>query len=157
MIETSPTIHASCVVIGTVGLLVRGASGAGKSSLCDHLIEAALRRGHHAGWVSDDRTVLLDDGGRVVARAAKGLEERFEVRGIGILRAPFERRAAIDMIIDILPLEDLDRLPEDAQMSQLLNGVVLPRVPVLLNSPEEALRRIRWVLRRVFPQRPDYF
>ena len=30
-----PTVHAACVIVGTRGILLRGKSGTGKSSLCD--------------------------------------------------------------------------------------------------------------------------
>jgi len=157
MSETSPTVHASCIVTGTVGMLVRGGSASGKSSLCDLLVETARARGHYASWVSDDRTVLFSREGRLMARPAAGLEGRFEIRGLGIVAAAFQPVAGIDLVADLVPASDLDRMPEAPITPQTIEAVSVPSCRLRQDSPAEAIRRLRWISRQLFPNRPDYF
>ncbi|NLH83759.1 MAG: serine kinase, partial [Phyllobacteriaceae bacterium] len=49
------TIHASAVLYEGRGVLVRGASGAGKSRLVFDLVDEAATRGLDAALVADDR------------------------------------------------------------------------------------------------------
>jgi len=157
MTEASPTVHASCIVAGTVGLLVRGKPGSGKSSLCDILVETARARGHFASWVSDDRTVLFAEKDRLLARPTAGLEGRFEVRGLGILSVSVHSVAGIDLVADLVSAGDLERMPEAPVTRQTIDTVHVPSCRLLQNSPAEAIRRLRWILRQLFPNRPDYF
>ena len=52
------TIHAGCVLVGEAGLLIRGASGSGKSALAREVVSLALGTGRFGRLVSDDRTRL---------------------------------------------------------------------------------------------------
>ena len=152
-----PTTHASCVAFGTLGVLVRGPSAAGKSSFCDRLVETARSRGTFAAWVGDDRVHLEGDGHHVVAHPAGALAGKLEVRGLGILETGFLPSAAVDLVVDLMPLSEIDRLPEASTDRILLEGLLLPRCRLAENRSDEGLRRLRWVLRELFPNRPDYF
>jgi serine kinase of HPr protein (carbohydrate metabolism regulator) len=57
------TIHASCVSIEGVALLLRGPSGAGKSDLALRLLETG------AELIADDRTQLRCEDGLLIATA----------------------------------------------------------------------------------------
>lgn len=48
-------VHGTAAVVGEAGVLIRGASGAGKSSLALALVDAAAARGLFARLVGDDR------------------------------------------------------------------------------------------------------
>ena len=48
-------IHATVVLVGEAGVLIRGASGSGKSALALALMSEAGRRGLFARLVGDDR------------------------------------------------------------------------------------------------------
>ena len=62
------TIHACALVIGETGVLIRGASGAGKSSLVLALLEAAAAKGLFARLVADDRVALRASETRIFHR-----------------------------------------------------------------------------------------
>ena len=55
---SSETLHASCVAIGDLAVLIQGHSGAGKSDLALRLVDRGAK------LVSDDYTLLLRDGTR---------------------------------------------------------------------------------------------
>ena len=99
-------IHASCIAIGSKGVLLLGESGAGKSDLALRLMDDGAK------LVADDRTELWVERGRLCARAPKSIAGLIEVRGLGIVAQPFARKTIIALAVklDAAP----DRLPEPA-------------------------------------------
>lgn len=88
-------IHASCIAIGRQGVLILGASGAGKSDLALRLIDEGAR------LVSDDRTELYVARGMLHARAPKSIAGLLEVRGLGIVALPFAKSVALGLAVKL--------------------------------------------------------
>lgn len=109
------SIHASCVAMRGVGVLIAGPSGSGKSDLALRLIE----RG--AVLVSDDYTLLHAAGGELHATAPATIAGRIEVRGIGIVDRPTVPSAAIALFVEAGTPE---RMPEPS--TQLIAGIAIP-------------------------------
>jgi hypothetical protein len=122
------TIHASCVVVGEAGVLIRGASGAGKSSLALAIIDAAARSGRFARLVADDRVRVEARNGRALATAPAALSGLVERRGLGIVSAAHVDQAVIRLIVDIETAPE--RMPAPEALEIMLEGVALPRIMV---------------------------
>ena len=128
-------VHATCVALRLPGrtwraVLLRGASGAGKSDLALRLIDAGGR------LVADDQTRIARRGRTLTASAPTVLAGLIEVRGVGIVklaRSQVLARAPLTMIVDLVPAERIERLPDAAEEEVL--GVALP---VLALAPFEA-------------------
>jgi len=115
-------IHASCVEVGGLGVLLRGPSGSGKSDLALRLIEAGGR------LVADDRTDLaLADGG-LIASSPSPIAGRLEVRGVGIVELPSVSSARIGLAADLVSAADIERLPAARHCKYL--GVEIPLIAV---------------------------
>ena len=134
MIEASgASVHASAVLVGARAVLIRGPSGAGKSRLALELIEAV-----HAGsllfarLVGDDRVHLQAAGQRLLVRPAEALGGLIEVRGIGILRVPYEPCAVVGLVVDLGA--DAERLPEPEERRVEIAGIALPRLAVAADA-----------------------
>ena len=113
-------LHATCVALDAqCGLLILGASGAGKSALALSLMAFG------AHLVSDDRTDLHRDPAHmaVTARAPASISGLIEARGLGLLAAPPLRAATIKGVVDLDQMET-DRLPP--LRKTYLIGVELP-------------------------------
>jgi serine kinase of HPr protein (carbohydrate metabolism regulator) len=123
------TVHASAVLAGARAVLIRGASGAGKSRLACALIEAG-RAGllPFARLVGDDRVHLRAAAGRLLVRPASKLAGLIEVRGIGIARMPHEPEAVVGLVVDLGA--GVERLPELEQRWTEIEGIRLPRLAV---------------------------
>jgi serine kinase of HPr protein (carbohydrate metabolism regulator) len=127
MTAPAPSIHASCVLVGARGVLIRGTSGAGKSRLALRLLQAAQHgRVRFARLVSDDRTLLSASHGRLLARPAPQLAGMVEIRGSGIRELPYEPVAVIGLVVDLATRGE--RMPNDASIE--LEGVRIDRVAV---------------------------
>lgn len=128
--QANRSIHASAIVCGNTGILIRGPSGSGKSQLAFDLILAG-RAGQvpPATLVGDDRVHVEARNNAVVVRPADGLKGLIEIRGLGIRRCEFAGEAEVRLVVD-LAAPDGERLPAyDALMTGLC-GVRLPRLPV---------------------------
>jgi serine kinase of HPr protein (carbohydrate metabolism regulator) len=105
---------------GWRGVLIEGASGAGKSDLALRAIDA--------GWalVADDRTLVWVSQGRLFGRAAPALAGLIEARGVGVLASPSRPFSGIDLIVSCVPRGAVERAPE-FQARDIL-GVAIPTI-----------------------------
>src|SRR5690242_12718258 len=128
------TIHASAVLIGAHAVLIRGASGAGKSQLAWQLINAAPAQIPFARLVADDRAFVEARHGRILVRPAPELAGMLEIRSLGIRRLPHESCAIVGVVVD-LDASDADRLPPREALKTEILGVTLPRLAVAPSHP----------------------
>jgi HPr kinase/phosphorylase len=123
----APSIHATCVLVGARGVLIRGPSGAGKSRLALRLLQAAERgRVRFARLVSDDRTLVAASHGRLLARPVPQLAGMIEIRGSGIRQLPHEPIAVVALVVDLSTAGE--RMPNDSSVE--LDGIRLDRLAV---------------------------
>jgi serine kinase of HPr protein (carbohydrate metabolism regulator) len=99
-------IHASCVELGGIGVLLLGESGSGKSDLALRLIDAGGR------LVADDRTDLRRDGVRLIASPPAAIAGRMEVRGLGIVALTHVARAPVALAVELVAGERVERMPD---------------------------------------------
>lgn len=137
-------VHATSVALKLKGswqaVLLRGASGAGKSDLALRLIEAGGR------LVADDQTRLAKQGRRLVATPPPSLAGLIEARGIGIVklaRKQLLQRAPVALLVDLVPSTKVERLPEPA--SEALLGISL-KVIALAAFEASAVIKLRLAL-----------
>ena len=123
----SSTIHATTILIGEAGILLRGDSGSGKSSLARQVLQDAEARGLFARLVADDRTRIEQRHGRLVARALEATGGLIEVRGVGIVRRPAEPAVVVRVVVDLTAHEP-ERMPGEADRHTTLCGVVIRRI-----------------------------
>lgn len=121
------TIHATCVLLSGIGVLLRGPSGSGKSDLALRLVDAG------ALLVADDRVELRMDNGRLMASAPAALAGLLEVRGVGILAVGSAPDAAVGLVADLVPPAAIERLPGRQTVTLLETPV-----PRLALAPFEA-------------------
>lgn len=124
--EDEARLHATAVLVGEHGVLIRGPSGAGKSRLALGLIAR-----HGARLIGDDQVLVAARHGRLLARGHPALAGLIERRGQGLLTLPAERHAVIHLVVD---REAAPRLPPVNHERVLIHGVLLRRISV---SPDD--------------------
>lgn len=119
-------IHASCVAVGTRGVLLLGQSGQGKSDVALRLIDRGAR------LVADDRCDIWTERGRLWCRPPAILAGKLEVRGLGILDEPWI--APVSLVLAVRLREKYDRLPSEGQVEQIVDA----SLPLIIVSGFEA-------------------
>src|SRR5437879_74423 len=147
-VDFSPTVteFGSMVDILGVGVLIRGASGIGKSECVLGLIE----RGY--SLVADDVTRITSLEGRELMATAPDLtRNHMEVRGIGIINVAnifgigsirIEKR--LDLVVtlkDWQELEEVDRIGLDQEFYEIL-GLPVPHVTIPVRPGRDVARVI---------------
>jgi serine kinase of HPr protein (carbohydrate metabolism regulator) len=123
-------IHATAVAIDGRAVLLRGASGAGKSDLALRLIDAGAR------LVTDDQSELFRRGEAIFVRPPNRISGLIEVRGIGIVRIEALPEAPVALIADLVSPEQVDRMPERRREPILgLNLPVIALAPFEASTP----------------------
>jgi HPr kinase/phosphorylase len=138
----STGLHATCMLLGEVGILIRGGSGSGKSTLARRLIDHGERTGRFVRLVSDDRVNLTRHHGRLVARAIPAIAGHLEMRGLGLVPTAWEPAAIVRLVVDcdVTPA----RMPDEEGLSATLLGVTLPRIATGGGADSLALTLWRW-------------
>lgn len=131
-------VHGACVMIAGIGVLLRGASGRGKSDLALRLIDEG------AVLVADDQVALIRDGDAVMASAPDALAGLLEARGVGLLRLPAVPAARLALVVDLVDAADVERLPDPD--SAVMLDVALPRI-VLAPFEASAAAKLRLAAR----------
>ena len=147
-VDFSPTVteFGSMVDILGVGVLIRGASGIGKSECVLGLIE----RGY--SLVADDVTRITSlEGRELMATAPELTRNHMEVRGIGIINVAnifgigsirVEKR--LDMVVtlqDWEELDEVDRIGLDQEFYEILN-LQVPHVTIPVRPGRDIARLI---------------
>lgn len=132
------TLHATCVALGSRGVLLIGPSGSGKSDLALRLIDRGAR------LVADDRCVLSTERETLVVRPAPELAGKIEVRGVGIVELPYIASAPVIFAVRFAEL--YERMPE--RSVERIAGL---DVPLMRVNPFEsaAALKIEYAARQV--------
>ncbi|WP_127751772.1 HPr kinase/phosphatase C-terminal domain-containing protein [Devosia sp. 1566] len=128
MNDAAVHVHATAVLLGQVGVLIRGASGSGKSLLALALLDYCHSLGVGAALVADDQVRLSRIGESLSMAAPELLAGLIELRFRGIVSRAYQSPIDLHLIVDLVP--DPVRMPEaDAFCTDLL-GVPVARAPV---------------------------
>src|SRR5690606_25913485 len=88
--EFPMNFHGTAFIRGDKGVVVRGRSGAGKTTLALSLIGMYAARGRFAMLVADDQVFRKAHGRRLVCAVPETIAGLAEFRGIGPGRTAFE-------------------------------------------------------------------
>jgi HPr kinase/phosphorylase len=120
-------VHATAIAIDGRAMLLRGPSGAGKSDLAVRLIDGG------ALLLADDQALLRRVDNRVLVRAPATIAGLIEVRGVGIVRVDCLDEAPLALVVDLAPLAQIERIP-DNRFEEVL-GLAIPLITL---APFEA-------------------
>lgn len=116
------------------GVLVEGASGAGKSDLALRATSEGFR------LVADDRTVIWASGGALFGRAPHRLHGLIEARGLDVVSAAALVQTRIDLVARSAPSEAVERIPEPRAVDYVGLSVPLITLALLESSAPAKLR-----------------
>jgi serine kinase of HPr protein (carbohydrate metabolism regulator) len=115
-------LHGTAIALAGSAVLIRGASGSGKSDLalrCLALAPSALITSP-AMLVADDRVLVTRIGDRLKAEAPPAIRGKLEVRGVGIVSVPYAPSADLALVADLVTAAEVERLPDDTDEACIL-------------------------------------
>ena len=118
---SSENLHASCVAIDGRAVLISGPSGSGKSDLALRMLDRGFK------LVSDDRTIVRKEGGKLISSSPEQIKGKLEVRGIGIVDIDHVPDVPVALVVDLR--SDIQRMPDDSQ-TRLILGIEVPLINV---------------------------
>ena len=131
-ITKSVSVHGELMSIYGIGVLIRAASGQGKSEIALEL----LKRGHIL--IADDRVDIARIHNRVMGQCPELLKDVLEIRGIGIINvvqmfgiASTAEKSQIDLVIDMIPWEEREeykRLGNEENQLENFFGIDIKRI-----------------------------
>ncbi|MBB4005276.1 MAG: HPr kinase/phosphatase C-terminal domain-containing protein [Aurantimonas endophytica] len=121
-------VHGSAVLVGRMGILVRGPARSGKSALCLSAIRRAASLGLESWLVGDDRVVIEATSTGLVLSAPDVLRGLIEISGVGIVPEPATPAAPLSLVVDLCELDAIDRMPEASDEEETILGAVIRRV-----------------------------
>ena len=116
--------HGTAFILGDKGVLVRGRSGTGKTTLALSLIEMCRARNRFARLVADDQVLLQAHGGRLVCTVPENIAGLAEFRGIGPGRTAFEPKMIVDLVVNLVERDAAPRYSSGAIV--VLEGCRIP-------------------------------
>lgn len=157
-------IHATCVSIGDIGVVLRGPAAAGKSDLALRLLNEANALAHSEDadvqLVADDRVTLNQRDGRLFGSAPDAIAGMLEIRGLGVLSLPHRAKVELGLVVDLVPLAQVARMPEENAAPAIIAGTALPRMSLYpfevsatakLRAAVYGLKRGSWLNDRPIP------
>jgi len=113
-------LHATCVAIGSRGILILGESGMGKSDLALRLIDRGAK------LVADDQVELVRKARHIEASAPLRIRALLEVRGVGIFKVKVKKKVSVSLVVQLMSQEWIERLPYPEPYACM--GIPVPQV-----------------------------
>lgn len=121
-------IHATGLVLGQHGVVLRGPSGSGKSLLALELLDRWEHRRLNARLVADDRLDIRVQPDGLMMATPPNIAGLIELRGRGIVERPHVNAAAVHLVVDLV--DGLTRMLDEADLETHILGMQLARCPV---------------------------
>jgi serine kinase of HPr protein (carbohydrate metabolism regulator) len=118
---SSENLHCSTVALDGRAVLISGPSGSGKSDLALRMLDRGFT------LVSDDRTIVRKQGGKLIASAPETIKGKLEVRGVGIVEMETVGNVPLALVVELTT--DIQRMPDDSR-ERLILGAGIPLINV---------------------------
>jgi serine kinase of HPr protein (carbohydrate metabolism regulator) len=118
---SSENLHSSTVALDGRAVLISGPSGSGKSDLALRMLDRGFT------LVSDDRTIVRKQGGKLIASAPETIKGKLEVRGVGIVEMETVANVPLALVVELT--SDIQRMPDDSR-ERLILGAGIPLINV---------------------------
>ncbi|NTJ65226.1 HPr kinase/phosphorylase [Agrobacterium rhizogenes] len=134
MTGETTNIHATAIVIGRTGLLFLGPSGSGKSALAFSCLAAAKPLGLAASLIADDRVLISEQNGSIIAKCPPSIAGLMEIRYTGIVRVPYISEGEMHFAIRPVDPATAERMPPEGERIDITASARLPLIRLAATS-----------------------
>ena len=122
-------VHGTAIATAGRAVLIRGASGAGKSDLALRCLGTppGAFLAEAPKLVADDQVLVAVRDGRIVVSAPPTIRGLIEVRGLGLVAVPTVEEAELALVVDLVRPGALERMPAPAAPA-VIAGLPVARV-----------------------------
>ena len=139
------THHACALEINNIGILIKGSSGSGKTSLMMGLLERANQNNLEAFLISDDQIHLNLSNKTLEARVPETISGLVEIHGFGIVNHQHKETTNIALVVELVEDETIERLPEKQFFD--FKTVKLPLLKVPRRHENQSIRIVfSWLI-----------
>ncbi len=139
-------LHATTISLNGTAVMIRGASGAGKSDLALQLLETKgtglTGKTITTTLVADDQTVLHREGETILTSCPETIAGLLEVRGHDVLHVEAVQNVPLVLVVDLKPFAQIERLPQPEVMLTQILGLAIPNIMIDPAKPS-AVSRLR--------------
>lgn len=135
--------HCTVINVNSVGILIMGESGSGKSSLAMGLLEKAKHDGLSAILISDDQVLLEYDVERekLIAHAPKPIAGKIEIYGFGITECEYNENSDVALVVQLVDQSDVPRMNDEKNIE-----IMGKKLPLILTPKQHEAQGVRIVL-----------
>ena len=144
------TIHATLVQLFGFGVLLRGPSNSGKSSIALRILDEAEQSRAQCHLIADDQVILASKADHLIGKAPDKLFGQIEMRGVGIINVEAHHECRIDLVVDLVPPQSLERMPDEKLDHVTIFSVEIRRIYIAERNPDASVI-IRTIL-KAFPE-----
>jgi HPr kinase/phosphorylase len=142
-------LHATTVSLNGTAVMIRGASGTGKSDLALQLLESTgnglTGQPITTVLVADDQTILSRRGEIIYASCPDTIAGLLEVRGHDVLQVEAAQNLPLVLVVDLRPSAQIERLPQPEDMLTQILGLAIPNIMIDPAKASAASRlRVAW-------------
>lgn len=134
------THHACALEINQSGILIKGRSGSGKTSLMMGLLERAKLEGYEAYLIADDQVILNSEIEFLEASVPSQIAGLVEIRGYGVVKHSHKSSTKLKLIVELIDDKKIERMPEPKFYE--LENATLPLLELPEQHESQALRII---------------
>jgi len=122
-------IHGTAIALAGRAALIRGAPGSGKSDLALRCLAQATSDliSGQALLVADDQVYAEVLDGKIQLGCPEPIRGLIEVRGVGIVAVPAQGSAMLELLVDLVPRHEVERLPDPEAAAELF-GIRIRRL-----------------------------
>lgn len=152
------TTHATLVQLFGFGVLLRGPSNSGKSSIALRLLDEAEQSRTPCALIADDQVIIASKADHLVGKAPDNLFGKIEIRGVGIINIQAHHECMIDLVVDLVPPQSLERMPDEKLDYVTIFGVEVRRIFIAERNPDASviIRTILKALPEANKSAPDF-
>jgi HPr kinase/phosphorylase len=130
--------HCTCVEINSIGVMIEGASGVGKTSLALGLLNAARQRQAEFNFICDDQAFLHVKDNALWARAPETLAGKVELHGSGIADIDYADKCKIDLVCELVDQHEIERFPAESKCIRM--GITLDYIQTPARHESQGIR-----------------